>query len=95
MLFDRPAVTGLLNVLRPFSRGRVRLASADPFAQPAIQPNLFADERDLALLLAGAKLQRRIFETAPLSPASSPATSGPAVTCRVTTSGAPTCARPR
>ena len=67
VLFDRPAVTGLLNVLRPFSRGRVRLASADPFAQPAIQPNLFADERDLELLLAGAKLQRRIFETAPLS----------------------------
>jgi len=67
VLFDRPAVTGLINVLRPFSRGRVRLASADPFAQPAIQPNLFADERDLDLLLAGAKLQRRIFETAPLA----------------------------
>ena len=67
VLFDRPAVTGLLNVLRPFSRGRVRLASADPFAQPAIQPNLFADGRDLDLLLAGAKLQRRIFETEPLA----------------------------
>ncbi|MDE0391756.1 MAG: FAD-dependent oxidoreductase [Rhodospirillales bacterium] len=67
VLFDRPAVTGLLNVLRPFSRGGVRLASADPFAQPAIQPNLFADERDLELLLAGARLQRRIFETEPLS----------------------------
>ena len=67
VLFDRPAVTGLLNVLRPFSRGWVRLASADPFAQPAIQPKLFADERDLELLLAGAKLQRRIFETEPLA----------------------------
>ena len=67
VLFDRPAVTGLLNVLRPFSRGRVRLKSADPSAQPAIQPNLFADECDLDLLLAGARLQRRIFETAPLS----------------------------
>ena len=54
-------------MLRPFSRGWVRLASADPFAPPAIQPNLFADERDLALLLAGAKLQRRIFETEPLA----------------------------
>ena len=67
VLFDRPAVTGLINVLRPFSRGRVRLASADPFAQPAIQPNLFADERDLELLLAGARLQRRLFETEPLA----------------------------
>ena len=67
VLFDRPAVTGLINVLRPFSRGRVRLKSADPFAQPAIQPNLFADERDLDVLLAGARLQRRIFETEPLA----------------------------
>ena len=67
VLFDRPAVTGLINVLRPFSRGRVRLASAAPFAPPAIQPNLFADERDLELLLAGAKLQRQIFETDPLA----------------------------
>ena len=67
VLFDKPAVTGLINVLRPRSRGRVRLTSADPFERPAIQPNLFADRRDLDLLLAGARTQRRIFETEPLS----------------------------
>ena len=32
-----------------------------------IQPNLFDDERDLALLLAGAKLQRKLFQTEPLA----------------------------
>ncbi len=67
VLFDKPAVTGLINVLRPRSRGWIRLKSADPFERPAIQPNLFADQRDLELLLAGARIQRKIFETEPLS----------------------------
>ena len=67
VLFDRPAVTGLINLLRPYSRGQVGLRSADPLAHSTIQPNLFADERDLALLLAGAKLQRKLFQTEPLA----------------------------
>ena len=67
LLFDRPAVTGLINLLRPYSRGRVGLRSADPLVHSTIQPNLFADERDLALLLAGAKLQRKLFQTEPLA----------------------------
>ena len=67
VLFDRPAVTGLINLLRPYSRGRVGLRSADPLVHSTIQPNLFADERDLELLLAGAKLQRKLFQTEPLA----------------------------
>jgi choline dehydrogenase len=62
ILFDRPAVTALNNIHRPWSRGTVRLASADPFAQPAIQPNLLADERDVRTLVTGAQLLRRLFE---------------------------------
>ncbi|WP_029352351.1 GMC family oxidoreductase N-terminal domain-containing protein [Bosea sp. 117] len=62
ILFDRPAVTALNNVHRPWSRGTVRLASADPFAPPAIQPNLLGDERDIDTLIAGAKQLRAIFE---------------------------------
>ena len=92
VLFDRPAVTGLINVLRPFSRGWVRLASADPFAQPAIQPNLFADERDLDLLLAGANCNAGSSRPSPC-PALSSVTIGLAATCRATTNGAPVCAR--
>ena len=47
-------------------------AGRAPLRRPArvhstIQPNLFADERDLALLLAGAKLQRKLFQTEPLA----------------------------
>lgn len=67
ILFDRPAVTGLTNVHRPWSRGWIRLKSADPFAQPEIQPNLFGDERDIETLLIGAKFLRRIFETEPMA----------------------------
>lgn len=62
ILFDRPAVTALNNIHRPWSRGTVKLASPDPKAQPAIQPNLLADERDVRTLVAGAQLLRRLFE---------------------------------
>lgn len=49
-------------VLRPESRGTVRLASADPRAAPLIDPNFLADERDLATLRAGVRLSHRIAE---------------------------------
>ncbi|GAB4064111.1 GMC family oxidoreductase N-terminal domain-containing protein [Ancylobacter sonchi] len=62
ILFDKPAVTALNNIHRPYSRGHVRLASRDPFAAPAIQPNLLGDARDIATLVAGAKTLRAIFE---------------------------------
>lgn len=47
-------------VLRPESRGTVRLASADPMAAPAIDPNFLADDRDMDVLRAGVKLVHRI-----------------------------------
>lgn len=62
ILFDKPAVTALNNIHRPHSRGHVRLASGDPFAAPAIQPNLLGDARDIDTLVAGAKRLRAIFE---------------------------------
>ena len=54
-------------VLRPESRGWVKLNSADPAAPPAINPNFLADERDLHLLRDGARLMHRIAATPPLS----------------------------
>jgi choline dehydrogenase len=66
VLFDRPAVTGLTNVHRPFSRGTISLRSADYLDQPLIQPNLLADERDVDTLITGAKFLRKIFEAKPL-----------------------------
>ena len=54
-------------VLRPASRGTVRLARSDPAAAPAIDPNFLADPRDLATLRAGVRLSHRIAQAPPLS----------------------------
>ena len=54
-------------VLRPESRGWVKLNSADPSDAPAINPNFLSDERDMDLLKAGARLMARIADTPPLS----------------------------
>jgi choline dehydrogenase len=50
--------------LYPGSRGRLLLASADPFAAPVIDPNLLAEPRDIEPLLRGIRLIRRIFASA-------------------------------
>jgi choline dehydrogenase-like flavoprotein len=47
--------------LRPRSRGTVRLASADPFAHPLIDPNYFAEEYDRARSIGGLRLAREIM----------------------------------
>lgn len=49
-------------VLRPKSRGTVRLASPDPHAPPAIDPNFLSDEDDLKRLKKGARIVERIFD---------------------------------
>lgn len=52
----------------PRSRGRISLRSADPLAPPAIDFNLLSDpdQVDAAVLLAGARLARKIANTDPL-----------------------------
>lgn len=55
------------NSCRPTSRGSITLASPDPFAQPAIQPNYLATDLDIAEARAGMALLRRIANTGPLS----------------------------
>lgn len=47
--------------LRPRSRGTVRLRSADPLEQPLIDPNYFADPRDLDRTVAGIEVCRSIM----------------------------------
>ncbi len=54
-------------VLRPESRGWVKLASPDPAVAPSINPNFLSDERDLHLLRDGARLMHRIAATPPMS----------------------------
>lgn len=48
-------------VLRPHSRGTVRLASADPMAAPLIDPAFLSDARDLEALRKGARVMAEIM----------------------------------
>ncbi len=54
-------------VLRPESRGTVRLNSDNAADAPRIDPNFLSDERDLAVLREGIRLSHRIAEAPPLS----------------------------
>jgi choline dehydrogenase len=47
--------------LRPRSRGRISLNSADPMAPPSIDPAYLSDPADLDTLLLGVKAARRIL----------------------------------
>ena len=57
-----PGVTGVCSLLRPESRGYVRIKSADPRQAPAIHPNYLGTERDRETAVAGVKAMRRIFQ---------------------------------
>jgi choline dehydrogenase-like flavoprotein len=54
-------------VLRPESRGTVRLASADARDAPLIDPQFLSDDRDMAVLKAGVRLVHRIVHAPPLT----------------------------
>jgi choline dehydrogenase len=57
-----PGVTGVCTLLRPESRGYVRIKSADPREVPAIHPNYLATQKDRDTVVAGTKVLRRIFQ---------------------------------
>ncbi len=48
-------------VLKPKSRGTVRLASVDPMAAPAIDPNYLGDAQDLDTLVKGVRMAQNIL----------------------------------
>lgn len=52
-------------VSRPQSRGAVTLASADPLDHPLIDPNYFADPRDLQLTVEGVRRRVAILNAGP------------------------------
>jgi len=60
-LDDKPAMSCVVCVVKPDSRGTIMAASADPFARPAIKPNYFTTRTDELALLGGTKHVRRIF----------------------------------
>jgi choline dehydrogenase len=58
-----PGFTMAARLLRPESRGSVTIRSTDPLAPPVIAPNYLTSEKDLAVLLAGIKANRRLANT--------------------------------
>jgi len=55
-------------VLRPESRGSVRLKDTNPHSAPLIDMGYLSDPSDLDLLVKGANIAQTIMEAAPLSP---------------------------
>jgi choline dehydrogenase len=62
------AVSILPGVVRPTSRGTIRLASTDPFAKPLVDPNYLADRSDVDRMVEAFKLSREIFATSAFKP---------------------------
>ena len=58
----------LASLIRPRSRGFVRLRSPDPSVPPRIQPNYLGDARDLAVAVAAVKICRRLARAKAFDP---------------------------
>ncbi|NNA92106.1 GMC family oxidoreductase [Pseudomonas gessardii] len=63
-----PAFTASVCDLRPQSRGRIDIRSADPAAAPLIQPNYLSHPEDLRVAAAAIRLTRRIVGAQALRP---------------------------
>ncbi|OBZ73636.1 Versicolorin B synthase [Grifola frondosa] len=61
----RPFVGLLPSIGHPFSRGTIHVASADPKAQPEIEPNYLAEQIDLETLVDAFKFLRKVTDTDP------------------------------
>lgn len=64
---DTHGLTVTTVVVKPKSRGEVRLRSANPADKPLISPNLLKHPDDLAAMIAGQRFFLRAFQTAPLA----------------------------
>ena len=60
-------VTAVCTLLRPDSRGHVRIMSADPRQAPAIHPNYLAARKDRDTMVAGVRALRRIVQAPALT----------------------------
>ncbi len=54
-------------VVKPRSRGEVRLRSANPFDMPLVSPNLLKHPDDMRDMIAGQRFFARAFEASPLA----------------------------
>ncbi len=63
---DTYGVTITTVVVKPKSRGFVKLRSADPDAMPLVSPNLLAEPEDMATMIAGQRFFRDVLLSGPL-----------------------------
>ena len=64
----RPSLSVFSTLIRPHSRGTLRLASSDPSAAPVIDPHLLEDPRDLQVLVEGLEMIRAIMADPAIKP---------------------------
>ncbi|XP_025423009.1 glucose dehydrogenase [FAD, quinone]-like isoform X2 [Sipha flava] len=50
-------------IMRPKSKGRIWLRDANPFHYPLIDPNYFANEKDLDVAVAGVRIVQKMLKT--------------------------------
>jgi choline dehydrogenase len=62
------SISILPGVVRPKSRGSVKLASADPAVPPLVDPNYLGDPSDVEKLVEAVKIARRLFATKAFAP---------------------------
>jgi choline dehydrogenase len=67
VIHDFQGVMAMAGLLRPRSRGRIALASADPHDAPAIFTGHLTDAADFGPLIRGVRLLRGIFATPPIA----------------------------
>ena len=63
---DAHGMTITTVVVKPKSRGHVRLRSADPADKPLVSPNLLKHPDDMAAMIDGQRFFLRVFETEPV-----------------------------
>lgn len=61
--FKNDAVTLAFVLVKPLSRGDIRLQSSDPFVYPVIDPHYYENENDLERMVEAFKMARKISET--------------------------------
>jgi choline dehydrogenase-like flavoprotein len=64
---DTYGLTVTTVVIKPKSRGFVRLRSANPDDMPLVSPNLLSDPADAREMIAGQRFFLRTFQTSPLA----------------------------
>ena len=65
-LHDFPGFTLVFCQLRPESRGRLMIRSADPCEHPKIEPNYLSAQVDKDVAIAGSRLTQQIVESSPV-----------------------------